>query len=86
MPLLDLPRSATVISSEDIALSTARNITELLAQQANIILKSYSGNSKFTSIDLRGSGDTSVSNILILIDGIRINAPDLSGPDFSILA
>ncbi|MDA8694338.1 TonB-dependent receptor [Pseudomonadales bacterium] len=86
MLLLDLPRSATVISSEDIALSAARNIAELLAQQANIVLKSYSGNSKFTSIDLRGSGDTSVSNILILIDGIRINAPDLSGPDFSILA
>ena len=85
-PLIDLPRSATVISAEDIALSAARNITELLAQQANIVLKSYSGNSKFTSIDLRGSGDSSVSNVLILIDGIRINAPDLSGPDFSILA
>ena len=85
-PLLNLPRSATIISAKDIALSTARNVTDLLAQQANIFLKSYSGNSKFTTIDLRGSGDSSVSNVLILIDGIRINAPDLSGPDFSILA
>ena len=85
-PLLDLPRSATVITAKDIALSGARNITELLAQQANIVSKSFSGNSKFTSIDIRGSGDTSVSNILILVDGISINAPDLSGPDFSILA
>jgi iron complex outermembrane receptor protein len=84
-PLLDLPRSATVINSDDIALSAARNITELLAQQANIASKSFSGNSKFTAIDIRGSGDTSVSNVLILIDGIRINAPDLSGADFSIL-
>jgi len=85
-PLLDLPRSATVITAKDIALSGARNITDLLAQQANVVSKSFSGNSKFTSIDIRGSGDTSVSNILILVDGISINAPDLSGPDFSILA
>lgn len=86
MPLLDLPRSASVINSEDIALSGARNITDLLAQLPNISLKSFSGNSKFTSIDIRGSGDTSVSNVLVLIDGIRVNAADLSGPDFSVLA
>ena len=85
-PLLDLPRSAMIISAKDITLSGARNITDLLAQQANIASKSFSGNSKFTSIDLRGSGDTSVSNVLILVDGISINAPDLSGADFSILA
>jgi outer membrane receptor protein involved in Fe transport len=85
MSIMDLPRSATLITADDIETSGARSIPELLARQANISLKSLSGNSKFTSIDLRGSGDTSVSNILVLIDGVRVNAPDLSGADFSVL-
>lgn len=85
MSIMDLARSATLITAEDINESGAQNIPDLLARQANISLKSFSGNSKFTSIDLRGSGDTSVSNVLVLIDGVRVNAPDLSGADFSVL-
>ena len=85
MSIMDVPRSTTLITADDIDASGARNIPELLARQANITLKSFSGNSKFTSIDLRGSGDTSVSNVLVLIDGVKVNAPDLSGADFSVL-
>lgn len=85
MSIMAIPRSATLITADDIDVSGARNIPELLARQANISLKSFSGNSKFTSIDLRGSGDTSVSNVLVLIDGVKVNAPDLSGADFSVL-
>ena len=82
--LIDIPRSITVITAEDIANSGA-TIPELLARQANITLTSFTGNAKFTSIDIRGSGDTSVSNVLTLLDGIKMNTPDLAGTDFSII-
>lgn len=80
---IELPRSITVINADDIQNIAATSLTEILAQQANISLTSFSGNSKFTSIDIRGSGDTSGSNVLVLVDGIKMNIADLSGTDFS---
>ncbi len=86
LPIISMPRSVSVITAEDIERSAARSLPDLLASEANITLRSFSGNEKFSSIDIRGSGATSVSNVLVLIDGVKINAPDLSGPDFSIIA
>lgn len=86
LALIDMPRSVSVISADDISRSGAKSIQELLATQANIVLSSFSGNEKFTRIDIRGSGDTSVSNVLTLVDGMRINTPDLSGTDFSTIS
>lgn len=84
--LADLPRSISIITAEDIAKSAARSLPELLAREANVVLRSFSGNEKFSSIDIRGSGDTGTSNILTIIDGAKINNPDLSGADFSIIS
>jgi len=41
---------------------------------------------KFSQLDIRGSGDTSSSNVLILVDGVRNNLLDLSGADLSLIA
>ena len=83
--ILYIPRNVSVIDSLDIESSGASTIQELLSSQANITLTSFSGNSKFTSIDIRGSGDTGVSNVLVLIDGIQLNTPDLNGAEFSVI-
>ena len=77
------PRSVTVINAADIARATSNNLVDLLAQEANVNLRSLFGNDKFATIDIRGMGDTAGSNVLVLIDGVRINAVDLSGTDFS---
>ena len=82
LALIDMPRSVSVISADDISRSGAKSIQELLATQANIVLSSFSGNEKFTRIDIRGSGDTSVSNVLTLVDGMRINTPIYRAPTF----
>ncbi len=79
----DLPRSVTVITAADIERGTSSNLIDLLAHEANVNLRSFYGNDKFASLDIRGMGDTSVSNVLVLIDGVKINAEDLSGADFS---
>jgi len=81
--LAELPRSATVITAEDIALAPSTNIVDLLAREANLNLRSTVGNEKFSGVDVRGQGDTYSSNVLALVDGLLLNAPDLSGADYS---
>lgn len=77
------PRSITVISAEDLRKSTATNVIEVLRLKANLNLQSFSGSEKFATIDIRGMGATAVSNVLVLVDGLRINSDDLAGPDLA---
>ncbi|MDG1462944.1 MAG: TonB-dependent receptor plug domain-containing protein, partial [Gammaproteobacteria bacterium] len=74
--LAELPRSATVITAADIALSPSTNIVDLIAREANVQLRATVGNEKFSGVDIRGQGDTYGSNVLVLVDGIRLNAAD----------
>jgi len=81
--VFEMDRSANVFTAQDIAAHPAQSIPDLLSSTPNITLTSFSGNEKFTRLDIRGSGDTSVSNVLTLIDGIKINTPDLAGADYA---
>lgn len=81
--LAKIPKSVTVITADDIARASSNSITSLLAREANLNIRSVTGNDKFTGVDIRGQGDTFSSNVIVLVDGVRLNAPDLSGPDFS---
>lgn len=81
--LWNSPRSAAVITAEDIARATTSNLVDLLAQEANVNLRSFFGTDKFSGVDIRGMGDTFSSNVLVLVDGVRLNDVDLSGADFS---
>ncbi len=82
-PLSSLPRSANIITADDIALLPSSNIVDLLAREANLNLRSVLGNAKFSGVDIRGQGDTYSSNVQVLVDGVRLNAADLSGADYS---
>ncbi|MEQ8234590.1 MAG: TonB-dependent receptor [Gammaproteobacteria bacterium] len=79
----EMPRSVAVITADDIARSTTGNIVDLLAREANVNLRSFFGHDKFAGVDIRGMGDTFSSNVLVLVDGVRLNEVDLSGADFS---
>jgi outer membrane receptor protein involved in Fe transport len=85
-PLADLPRSASVITASDIALSPSVNVVDLLAREANLVLRSTVGNEKFSGVDIRGQGDTYSNNVLLLVDGFTVNEADLSGADYSLVA
>ena len=84
--LAKIPRSVTVITAEEIDRASSNDLVSLLAREANLNLRSVTGNDKFAGIDIRGMGDTFSSNVVVLVDGVRLNAPDLSGPDFSSIA
>ncbi len=79
-------RSVTVIDRQAILNAPTNSLIDLLSREANVTLRSFTGHDKFGGIDIRGMGDTFASNVLILVDGMRLNAPDLSGADFSTLS
>lgn len=77
------PHSLSIITAADIERSSAVTVAELLAREANVNLQSYAGTDKQTSLDLRGMGATATSNVLVLVDGVRLNESDLSGADLT---
>lgn len=77
------PHGTSVITAAEIARSTATNVAELLAREPNLNLQSYFGNAKYATIDIRGMGATAGSNVLVLVNGVRLNEYDLSSPDLS---
>jgi outer membrane receptor protein involved in Fe transport len=76
-------RNVTVITAEDIAQSPSNYVPDLLSREVNVNLQSLYGTDKQAVVDIRGMGQTTASNVLVLVDGFRLNSPDLAGPDFS---
>mgnify|MGYP001820051684 FL=1 len=79
----EVARNVTVIPAEDIAQSPSNYVPDLLSREANVNLQSLYGTDKQAVVDIRGMGQTTASNVLVLVDGFRLNSPDLAGPDFS---
>lgn len=78
-----LPKSIAVITAADIEQAPSNNLIELLAREANVNFNSFTATDKFAGIDIRGMGEVSHSNVVIMLDGVRLNAADLSGADLS---
>jgi iron complex outermembrane receptor protein len=78
-----VPANVTVITETDIKNSTAQNIPDLLKTDMGIQVTDITGNKRSVMVDLRGFGATGASNTLVLLDGRRINHPDLSGVDWT---
>ncbi len=76
------PHGVTIITPEDIERSGATTVGMLLSQEANLNLQSFGGD-RNAAIDIRGMGETAVSNVLVLVDGVRLNESDLTGADLS---
>ncbi len=78
-----VPRNITVITREDIEQAPSKNVVDLLNREAGINLRSLFGTDKQAVIDIRGMGATAASDVIVMVDGIRMNSPDMSGVDYS---
>ena len=76
IPLNDAIIPVTVITREDIELSLATDLAELLRTQAGIDIGRNGGPGQAASIFLRG---TESNHTLVLVDGVRINPGTLGG-------
>ena len=80
----DLPLNISIITAEEIKLSSAQTLPELLSQEPGIQKSSQFGNHAVRSdIDIRGFGARGTQNTLILLDGKRLNDNDQSTINFS---
>ena len=70
LPASQALASVTVISREDISLSQAPDLVELLARQAGIDVARSGGPGQSSTLFLRGGNS---NHALVLVDGIRVN-------------
>ena len=83
---IGLPAAKTVITADDILNSGASTLTDILRQQSFIQITDSSGVNGKGNIDMRGFGEFSSFNTVILIDGQKINrAADQSSIDLNML-
>ena len=78
-----VPAGITIITREDIKNSNAGSIPDLLSSGEGIVVRNLMGNGKNVQVDLRGFGETGPYNTLVLVDGRKVNAIDLSGVDWT---
>lgn len=78
------PVNITSITAEQIANSTATNLSQVLELQAGVYIKDLYGiTGTKSSADMGGFGATGAHNTLILINGRRQNDVDLSGANLA---
>ena len=74
-----VPAHVSVITEEEIKKSGATDVVEVLNRLEGIQFRTYSGNSSQSSIDMRGfGGDNPFGKTLIMLDGRKMNRPDMS--------
>lgn len=79
-----LPAAASVITRADIDASGVRILADALRLAPGIQVNDFFGDgSQYTIVDMRGFGAAANANTLILVDGRRLNNPDIAGPDLS---
>jgi len=78
-----IPANITVIGEEEIRNSNARTIPELLRSEEGVVVRDILGTGKTAQVDLRGFGESAPYNVLVMVDGRRVNEIDLSGVDWT---
>jgi iron complex outermembrane receptor protein len=79
-----LPANVTVITAEQIRHTTALDVADVLRHVAGVEVQDITGaRGRTTRVDIRGFGETSSANMLVLVDGRRLNQPTLAGTDLT---
>ena len=73
-----VPATIDVADRDLLRAAAAANVAEAL-EDMGVLFRSFTGSPAQASIDMRGFGETGNLNVLVLVDGRRINAPDMSG-------
>lgn len=77
------PSSVSVVTQADIENSNAEDVVDVLRGVPGVTVRDFYGNGAVASVDMAGFGEQAALNVLVLVDGRRINDVDLSGVDWS---
>jgi iron complex outermembrane receptor protein len=76
----------TVITASDIAESGATSVTDILATVPGITFQSGMYGPGSESISMRGFGENSGGRVLVLVDGAKINNPDMMAYNWNVVS
>ena len=80
---LNAPAALTVISQRRLRESNALTCLDALRSVPGLVVKDWFGSGTKASADIRGFGEQSGMNVLVLVDGRRVTEIDLSGTDWT---
>ncbi len=85
--VLDVPGNVTVLDRETIERSGARDVPDLLRREAGLTVTNTTTNPLGYTVEARGfqNGGGNGCHTLLLVDGRRMNEPDLGCPDWSLV-
>jgi iron complex outermembrane receptor protein len=72
-----------IITQEDIQESNAGKIVDVMRPAVGVAVRDYYGNGATSVVDIAGFGEQAALNVLVLVDGRRVNDADLSGVDWN---
>ena len=81
-PLWQIPSHIEVITADEIGISNAQTVADIIKFNSGTGVYDWMGNSSKVNVDAAGFGETGSLNILVLVDGRRINEIDMSGADW----
>jgi iron complex outermembrane receptor protein len=77
------PAFVTVITAEDIAESGAQSVVDVLQTVPGVRFTDGMEGPGSESVSMRGFGENSFGRVLILLDGERLNNPDMKGANWN---
>ena len=83
---LTTPASITVITRKQIEDSGSTHIVEVLRGQGGVQINDLYGDGSRATVGMRGFAESAGSNTLVLVDGRRLNNPDIASPDLNSIA
>jgi iron complex outermembrane recepter protein len=81
-----LPYGVGVITAKDIERSGAASVSEAIMKVLGLPGRLDTSGANNYAVDLRGFGETSSSNQVVIVDGRRLNEQDLSGSNLSVVS
>jgi iron complex outermembrane receptor protein len=77
--ILSVPAFVTVITADEIAESGAVNVVDVLETVPGVRFTDGTGGPGSETVSMRGFGENSFGRVLVLVDGKRLNNPDMKG-------
>jgi len=77
----EMASHVTIITAEDIAQRNRKDIVDVLSKDAGIFIRALNSNPAQSQISMRGYGANSHGRVLVMVDGERLNNPDMSTPN-----
>jgi iron complex outermembrane receptor protein len=85
-PLEKVPAHITVISAQDIADSGAKNVVDALETVAGVRFHGAQAGAGSDTVSMRGFGENSHGRVLVLVDGRRLNNPDMQSINWNAIS